>query len=514
MAIVTAIAAEGDGRRKLQLKSPATLRNIGEIEVQTASDVQRALERAKTAQKKWANVSLGDRAKVLSRALQILVEQHETYIDVFVEESGKVPIEALMIEIYAACDTLHFCASRGPKLLKSRRQGLHGVFRILKTLHINYHPLGVVGVISPWNGPFILSLGPVAQALMAGNAVLLKPSEVTPRSGGLVGKLFEDAGLPSGLLTVLQGDGETGAALVEAGLDKIRFTGSINTGFKVAVSCAKQLIPCALELGGKDPMIVCADADLDLASGGAVAGAVFNTGQYCCGTERIYVVESVADRFIELVVEKVKALRIGHEGEFDVGAIFWQKQLDIIERHVADAVERGAKVLVGGRRCPNLEGLYYEPTVLIDVDHSMMVMTEETFGPILPIVRVRDEEEGLRLANDSKYGLSANVWSKDDVKAVALAGRIESGTVCVNDMSMAYGVLEAPFGGRKLSGVGQVHGDEGLRSYTFAQSILVDRFGGKPTKEQYYPYTKKKFEDTQKAIRFFWGNKLGRWFST
>ncbi|MEC9464369.1 MAG: aldehyde dehydrogenase family protein, partial [Myxococcota bacterium] len=305
MAIVTALADEGAGRRKLQLSSPVTLKEIGKIEVQTEQDIEAALQRARVAQRAWAKVSPQERAKVLERALQILIDKHEQYIDVFVEESGKIPIEALMIEVYAACDTLHFCATRGPKLLAPRKKKLHGIFQILKKLQINYQPLGVVAVISPWNGPFILSLGPVAQALMAGNAALLKPSEVTPRSGALVGELFEEAGLPSGLLQVLHGDGETGAALVNAGVDKVRFTGSVRTGKKVAAACAGRLIPCALELGGKDPMIVCGDADLDLAAGGAVAGSLFNAGQYCCGTERIYVVDSVADRFINMVVERV-----------------------------------------------------------------------------------------------------------------------------------------------------------------------------------------------------------------
>ena len=514
MAIVTALAAEGAGRRKLQLSSPVTLQEIGKIEVQTEQDIDAALKRARAAQKDWAKVSPAKRAKVLLRALEILLEKHEDYIDVFVEESGKIPIEALMIEIYAACDTLHFCATRGPKLLETRKKKLHGVFQILKKLQINYQPLGVVAVISPWNGPFILSLGPAVQAIMAGNAVLLKPSEVTPRSGALVGELLNEAGLPPGLLTVLNGDGETGAALVQAGVDKVRFTGSVRTGIKVAEACAKRLIPCALELGGKDAMIVCADADLELAAGGAVAGSLFNAGQYCCGTERIYVVDAVADKFIDMVVERVRSLRVGNTGESDIGAINWTNQMDIIERHVKDAVDKGATVLTGGRRCPNVEGLYYEPTVLTNVDHSMQVMTEETFGPIIPIVRVRDDEEALKLANDCQYGLSGNVWTKDEVKGVNLASRIETGSVCVNDMAMAYGIMEAPFGGRKLSGLGQVHGDEGLRAYTFAQSIVVDRFGGKPTKEQYFPYTAKKYSDVQKAMKIMWGTKVGRWFSS
>ncbi|MHC4506430.1 MAG: aldehyde dehydrogenase family protein, partial [Planctomycetota bacterium] len=245
---------------------------------------------------------------------------------------------------------------------------------------------------------------------------------VTPFSGQIVGEIFEAAGLPDGVFTVLQGDGETGAALCEAGVDKISFTGSVATGRTVAEVCARQLIPCTLELGGKDPMIVCSDADLDTAAGGAVAGAFLNTGQLCCGTERVYVVDDVAGAFTDKVLKRVAELRQGHDGEFDVGAIFHDRQLAIIEDHVADAVAKGAKVLAGGRRNPRLEGLYYEPTVLTHVDHDMKIMREETFGPILPIMRVRDEEEAVRCANATSYGLGANVWTSEP-RAGAGSGR-------------------------------------------------------------------------------------------
>lgn len=417
-----------------------------------------------------------------------------------------------MIEIFAACDALRYFSRRALKILRPHRRSMHGVLGWTKKLQVVYRPLGVVGVISPWNGPFILSLNPTVQALLGGNAVLLKPSEVTPASGALVGKLFEEAGLPDDLLIVLQGDGETGAALVEAGVDKITFTGSVRTGREVALACARQLIPATLELGGKDPLIVCADADLNKAAAGAVAGAVFNTGQYCCGTERIYVVESVADAFIEKVVERVRALRQGAEGEFDVGAMFSENQLEIVETHVSEALANGARALVGGKRNGALKGLYYEPTVLVGVTHGMRIIEEETFGPVLPIIRVRDEEEAVRMANDTSFGLSASVWSRNIKRAERLAVAVDSGSVCINDMSMAYGVLEAPFGGRKKSGLGQVNGDEGLRSYCFAQSVITDRFGGRLT-EGHYPYSLKKDEGMKKFMRFLWGTRVGKLLS-
>jgi succinate-semialdehyde dehydrogenase/glutarate-semialdehyde dehydrogenase len=345
---------------------------------------------------------------------------------------------------------------------------------------------------------------------MAGNTVVLKPSEVTPRSGKLVGDLFAAAGLPADILQVVLGDGETGAALIESGVDKISFTGSVATGRKVGEACGRRLIPCTLELGGKDPCIVCSDADVERAARGIVFGAFMNSGQVCMAVERVYVVESLADRFIERVVELARGLRQGSEGEFDVGAIFWPRQLEIIERHVAEAVAQGAVVLVGGRRNPNLKGLFYEPTVLTHVTHDMAIMREETFGPILPIVRVRDEEEAIRLANDTSYGLTATIWSRDRERAMGYARRISAGSVIINDSSMTYGATEAPFGGVRNSGVGRVNGEEGLRGYCYSQPIIVDRFGRRD-EPAWYPFTAHKLRNFQRMVRWVWGTRLWRW---
>jgi succinate-semialdehyde dehydrogenase/glutarate-semialdehyde dehydrogenase len=374
---------------------------------------------------------------------------------------------------------------------------------------VTYKPLGVVGIITPWNGPFILALNPTVQALMAGNAVIVKPSEVTPFSGRLVGELFREAGLPDDLLQILEGDGETGAALVDGGVDKISFTGSVRTGRKIGEACGRNLIPCTLELGGKDPMIVCADADLERAVNGAVFGAFMNTGQYCCSTERIYVVDSIVREFTDGVVAKTKTLKQGSRGDFDLGPMIWPNQLDVIERHVEDAKKKGAKVLTGGKRNAAMGSMFYEPTVLAEVTHDMLVMKEETFGPILPILTVKSEEEALRLANDTTYGLAANVWTKDDAKAIALAKKLDAGSICVNDCAVTYGAAEAPFGGRKTSGVGQVNGPAGLKGYCFATPIIIERFN--PKEEHiWYPYTADKGKMLQKIMRWVWGSPLRR----
>jgi succinate-semialdehyde dehydrogenase/glutarate-semialdehyde dehydrogenase len=388
--------------------------------------------------------------------------------------------------------------------------GLH----LLKTkkMVVTYRPLGVIGIITPWNGPFILSLGPSVAALMAGNTVVLKPSEVTPFSGRLVRDLLHAAGVPKDVFQLVEGDGEAGAALVDAGVDKILFTGSVPTGRKIGEACGRKLIPCTLELGGKDPMIVCADADLDRASKGCVFSALLNAGQVCVSTERVYVVDSVADEFTRKVVDHVRTLKLGKEGDYDVGPMIWPKQLETVEHHVADALAKGARVLVGGKRDRGMGDLFYEPTVLADVTHEMLVMREETFGPIIPIQRVKDEAEAIRLANDSPYGLSATVWTRDNEKALRLSRQVDSGSVCVNDSCVTYGALEAPFGGMKSSGLNQMHGPNALKGFCFAKPVLLDRFQQKE-EAVWFPYTPEKAALLQKIMRWVWGTPIGRWMS-
>jgi succinate-semialdehyde dehydrogenase/glutarate-semialdehyde dehydrogenase len=380
-----------------------------------------------------------------------------------------------------------------------------------KKLVLSYRPMGVIGIITPWNFPFILSLNPAVQAMMAGNTVVTKPSEITPFVGIALGQLMEAAGLPEGVYQVVTGDGSTGAALVEAGCDKISFTGSVRTGRLVAEACGKRLIPCTLELGGKDPMIVCEDADLERAANGAVFGAFANAGQVCTSTERVYVHEKIADKFVSRVVEITRGLRQGlnSEGEIDVGAICSETQMDIIERHVKDAVEKGAKVLTGGKRNPKYKGNFYEPTVLTNVNHGMEIMREETFGPVLPIQVVRDEEEAIRLANDTVYGLNSNVWTRDKRKGKKLANRIESGCSTVNDCLVNYAVAENPFGGVKESGIGRVNGEMGLKSYCHVQGVLIDRFGTK-SELLWYPYSASKLRLVRRALHLLYKSPLGK----
>jgi len=511
MAILEAVPSDAP-RRRLRALSPATRKPIGEFDCASADDVRAAVERARKAQTGWAELGFDERARHLWRLLDQFVHHQDEIVDAVVAETGKARAEAISMEVFAPCDALTYYAKHAGKILAPEKKRIHGMMGLMKKLKIVWEPLGVVGLITPWNGPVALTVVPLAQALMAGNAVVHKPSEVTPFSALLVKRFCEDAGLPPDLYEVVQGDGETGAALVEADVDKISFTGSVATGRKVAEACGRRLIPCTLELGGKDAMIVCADADLDRAADGALIGSCMNTGHYCCGTERIYVVEEVYDTFLKKVMDRAQKLRQGDEGEFDVGAVFWDKQMDIIEDHIEDARAKGARILMGGRRNPNLDGLFYEPTVVTDVTHDMKLMRDETFGPIVAIQKVADEDEAIALANDSDYGLNGNVWTRDSHKGFQIAERIHTGAVCVNDMAITYGLPEAPFGGRKSSGIGKVNGEMGLKGYCHPKPISMDRRGKGPIQGG-YPYTRKGEAGMQRVIKLLYGTRLGRWLA-
>ena len=506
MAIVEPQSPTTEGRRRLALRSTATNELLGEITVSNADDVAQALERAKAAQKEWARVPVTERAKIVSGAVDLLVKHRNEVIETIRRDTGKTHADALMVEVIAALDFITHWSARAVRDLSDEPIKPHGFLRALKKLVMHYRPLGVVGVITPWNGPFALAINPTVQALLAGNAVLLKPSEVAPHSANWAVRLLREAGVPKDAVQVLHGDGETGAALVRAGVDKVSFTGSVGTGKKIAVACAEQLIPCTLELGGKDAMIVCADADLERAAGGAVFASVFNSGHVCMGVERVYVVESVADEFERIVEKKLRELRVGAGDDCDVGALFWDRQLSIIERHIEDAKAKGAEVVLGGKAITN-GGIFYPPTLVRNVDHSMDLMKDETFGPIVSIMRVKDEDEALRLANDSEYGLSGSVWTKDTKKGLELAKRMETGSVLVNDASMIYGILEAPFGGMKHSGLGQVNGVGSLRSYTFAQPVGIDRRALK-AEPHWFPHDAKTIKDLDGMVKLIYGTFL------
>ncbi|WP_054814435.1 aldehyde dehydrogenase family protein [Nocardia arizonensis] len=508
MAIVERLSAEAGERRRWALTSPVDRSPLGQWEAATAADVDAALARARRAQPEWAARPIAERAAIIRGAVDVVLAEKEHIVESLRAETGKPRAEALTIEILPSCDFLNHWSARAKRQLRDERRRLHGYLLPVKRLTVHYQPLGVVGIITPWNAPFVLSLNPIVQALLAGNAVVLKPSEVTPRSGALAVEVLRKAGVPEDIVQVIHGDGETGAALVEGDVDKISFTGSVATGRKIAEVCGRRLIPCTLELGGKDAMIVCADADLERAAAGAVYLSMFNTGQVCLSVERIYVVEEAADEFIRLVTEKAAAVTYGAEADKDMGPLFNDRQLEIVSAHVAQAKDKGAVAAVGGAPGTG-EGLFFQPTVLVDVDHTMDLMTQETFGPVAAIMRVRDEDEAVRLANDSDYGLSASVFTRDPARAERIGKRLITGSVVHNDAATIYGVTEAPFGGRKNSGVGQVNGVDALRKFTHPQPILLARWRTE-SEHVWYPYSDRTERTLETILRFAFGNRLAR----
>ncbi|HEX8559509.1 MAG TPA: aldehyde dehydrogenase family protein [Pyrinomonadaceae bacterium] len=456
---------------------PATGEEVGRAPLRSAEEVAAAVARARAAQKSWGALSFRERGAVVMRARSLALEEMDEVAGLVSRESGKPATEALAMEVVPTLDLMQFFARRSERMLRPEKIDI-GLYRFLgRTSVVEYRPLGVVGIISPWNFPWAIPVGEVVMALMAGDAVVLKPSELTPLVALKLADVFRRAGLPAGVLEVVTGDGSTGAALVEAGVDKVMFTGSVATGRRVAEAAARRLVPVVLELGGKDPMLVFEDADLSAASEAAVWGAFANSGQACASVERCYVHERVAGEFTRRVVERARSLRQEPGAACDVGAMSSERQLLTVEEHVREAVGRGARVLAGGGRardCPD-RGWFHEPTVLAGVDHSMAVMREETFGPVLPLMTFRDEDEAVRLANDSPFGLTASVWTRDLRRGRRVARRIEAGTVMVNEVLYTHGIAQTPWGGVKQSGLGRTHGRLGLLEMVAPHHIHVNR---------------------------------------
>lgn len=459
----------------ITVTNPATLAKVAEIPVTDEAGVQAAVERARAAQQVWRAMDHAQRAAALRRYRDAIVDNKDRIAEIVVSETGKPIAEVYGGEILYVCDAIGYWTRNAERFLADQYVRPHLLRN--KAAYSTYKPLGVVGVIGPWNFPFALTIGEGLPALMAGNAVIIKPSEVTPRSAMIGAEIADEAGLPRGILQAIPGFGATGGWLVDRA-DMICFTGSVATGKKVAQRAAARLIPVTLELGGKDPMIVLKDADLERAANGCVWAGLFNAGQVCMSVERVYVEEPVYEPFVQKVTERVRRLRQGFgRGDFELGSMTFPPQLEKVERHVQQAVDAGATLLAGGRRNPALPGLFYEPTVLTNVTHEMEVMRDETFGPVIPIVKVRDAEEAIRLANDSPYGLTASIWTRDLEKGRVLARRIEAGAVCVNDALINFMITDVPMGGVKDSGLGRRHGPEGIRKFCAQQTVVVDRWG-------------------------------------
>jgi succinate-semialdehyde dehydrogenase/glutarate-semialdehyde dehydrogenase len=491
------------------IRNPATGAEVGRVPIMTADEARDAVQRARAAQTGWSKLSFDERGRFVMRAREVILDQLDEIARLICDEMGKPVAEAISMELAPSLDLMQYFARKTKKLLKPEKLDI-GLFGYMgRSSRIIYKPLGVVGIISPWNYPWSIPMGEVIPALMTGNTVVLKPSELTPLTGLKIADVFKQAGLPENVLQTVTGTGPTGAALVEAGVNKIMFTGSVATGKRIAETAAKTLTPVVLELGGKDPMVVFEDANLETASQAAVWGAFANSGQTCASVERCYVHEKIAPQFIEKVVRRVKALNqnVGTNEDVELGSMSGERQLQIVEDHVTDAVANGAEVLTGGQRKPNADGAFYEPTVLTNVNHSMRAIREETFGPTLPIMTFKTEEEAIKLANDSEFGLTASVWTGDISRGQRVAHKIEAGTVSVNEVLYTHGIAQTPWGGFKNSGYGRTHGKLGLLEFVAPQHIHVNRFSFIPDL-WWFGYDSKSIELFRGFARYFSSGSL------
>jgi len=491
----------------IEVHNPATGEVIANVPVDSPKAVAATVKRVRANQPEWEAMGIEARYHWLGKLRDWLLDNQERVLDTMQRETGKVRADAENEPTYLA-DLINFYGARAAKYIGEESVRPHTPLLASKKLRVQYRPHPVAGIISPWNFPLILSLGDAVPALQAGCAVVIKPSEFTPLGIAEVIEAWKhEIGGPD-VFDSVQGIGETGGALVDE-VDFIQFTGSDRTGRKVMARAAETLTPVSLELGGKDPMIVLADADLDRAANAAAWGGMMNSGQICMSVERIYVEEPAYDDFVNKLTREVGRLRQGAE-DAEVGAMTSPRQTEIVEDHVNDALGSGARALTGGKRLEG-PGDYFEPTVLVDVDHSMKVMRDETFGPVVGVMKVRDADEAVRLANDSRYGLSGAVFGERE-RAEQVARRVECGAINVNDVLVNYFATDVPMGGWKQSGIGFRHGEPGIKKYCRSESLVITRFGGN-REPGWYPYTKSRRRLIGPLVRFFnardWRRRLG-----
>lgn len=471
---LSALVTAAPGRPRQASYAPFTGELIGEVPTCTADDVAEAQRRARAAQAEWAARPLGERRAVMLRYHDLVLERQDQILDITQIETGKNRVSAFE-ELADVAMTARYYANTAAKHLRPTRR--QGALPVLTRTVEHHHPKGLIGVISPWNYPLTLAVSDAIPALLAGNGIVLKPDAQTPFTALIAVELLVEAGLPRDLVQVVTGAGKVlGAPLIE-GVEYLMFTGSTATGRIVAEQCARRLIGFSAELGGKNPMIVLADADLDKAVEGAIRACFSNSGQLCISVERMYVEDAIYDRFVPAFAERVRQMELGAGlgWDADMGSLISSDQLDVVTRHVDDAVAKGARVLAGGKPRPDLGPLFYEPTVLEGVTDGMELCRDETFGPVVAVTRVADAEEAVRRANDTEYGLNASIWSSPR-RGAELATRVQAGTVNVNEgYAAAWASHDAPMGGMKDSGVGRRHGREGILKYTEAQTVAVQR---------------------------------------
>ena len=508
--MATEIQIPQTNARKVTSVNPATGALLREFDCAGEDEVHAAVARARAAQQAWRDLGLRKRIAILRESQRLLHEKKSEIAAAITREAGKPRAEALVTEILVVLDAARFLIDHAHRVLRDEPVPHGNLATKLKSGRLVREPYGVIGIISPWNYPFSIPATETLAALVAGNAVVLKPSEFTTLTALELRSLLHAAGVPENIFQVVVGDGATGAALVHSPIDKLVFTGSVATGKRIAAAAAERLLPVVLELGGKDPMLVLDDADLDVASSAAVWGAFVNAGQACLSVERCYVHCSLYEKFLAACAEKTKKLRVGHgeDCDTDVGPLIHERHLRLVEAHVADAKARGARVFTGGTTIPELGQNFYRPTVLADVTHQMRIMREETFGPVLPVMAFDTDDEAVHLANDSEYGLAASVWTRDARRGERLARQIHSGTVMVNDVISCFGISEAPHGGWKSSGLGRTHGRFGLEEMVQLKYLDIDRMPGMK-KVWWYGYGERFAQQMEGFLDFQFARRLG-----
>lgn len=474
-------------RSMLPVTSPLDGSRAGEVPIHTAEEVRAAVARARAAQKEWGALPVRERCAVFKRVRAGMFAHGDAIAALVTREMGKPPHEAHLHDVTAPAWLLSWYIAHAERILEPVPVALETLKH--RASYVHYSPRGVVGVIGPWNFPVHLPYTGVAMALIAGNGVVLKPSEYTPLVADRVREVYLEAGIPADLLQIVHGHGDVGAALIDAGIDFLDFIGSAKSGRRVAAMCGERLIPYVLELGGKAPALVCRDAHLERALECVLWGGFVNAGQACVAVERCVVDASIYDRFVPRLVERARGLRVGNplEAEVDLGPIANERQRDVVERQVADAIQRGATLACGGRRIDR-PGLYYEPTVLLDCTPEMLVMSEETFGPVLAVMKAPDEEAMLAEANRTRHGLGAYVFTRDTARGRRLAERIEAGAVQVNESVTIQASPEAPWGGVKDSGIWYSHGEEGLRHLCQTRHVNYDVLPWLTRDPWHFPY--------------------------
>jgi acyl-CoA reductase-like NAD-dependent aldehyde dehydrogenase len=502
-------ASKDNPTSRFDVTNPASGALIKDLPIHAPEFVHAEMNRIRQTAPKWAALSVQERCGQLAKVRDVIAQRGDEIAEIVSQENGKAIHDAYWLDLVGTLGVMNYFIDNGPRILAPER--IHLALLKHRRSYLSYQPKGVVGIITPWNFPFFMPGSDVVMALIAGNGVLLKPSESTPLSALILKECYDEAGFDPDLFRVVTGFGETGAAMIDSKPDHLVFTGSVNVGRKIGVACAEQFIPYTLELGGKAPLIALEDADLERTANAIVWGGFANAGQICASVERVYVSDSIYDDLLDRVTEKTKKLRVGDPSQgdlVDVGALTVLQQQKNAVRLVEDATAKGARLMTGGK-IPSETGFFYEPTILADCNHDMDVMKHEIFGPVVPLMPVTSEAEAIRYANDSHLGLGAYVFTSDPLRGRRVAEQIQAGSVMINEVVAHAGVAEMPWGGIKESGLGFVRSDRGLQMLCHARHINEDRVGVSMNRDpNWYPYTEKGLNGVKKFAKDMLGGTM------